>query len=112
LIPVRAISKRTGVEVIMSGGADMSCLKEAVGKEAEGYVSEQKELVASVSEVTAVVPMLLQSGDAIVLAGRSRCYYHGVDGIQSGSSGVVPDGGRINITIRRVWLREGPTVEE
>jgi alkylated DNA repair protein (DNA oxidative demethylase) len=42
----------------------------------------------------------LASGDAVVLAGETRL--HGVDRILSGSSTLLPDGGRINLTLRRV----------
>jgi DNA oxidative demethylase len=48
----------------------------------------------------------LASGDAVVLGGESRLAYHGVDRILSGSSTILsnwlPDGGRINLTLRRV----------
>ena len=44
----------------------------------------------------------LSSGDALVLSGPSRFYYHGVDRVIPGSSTLLPDGGRINLTLRRV----------
>lgn len=44
----------------------------------------------------------LHSGDAIVLGGPSRLAFHGVDKILSGSSRLLPGGGRINLTLRRV----------
>jgi DNA oxidative demethylase len=44
----------------------------------------------------------LASGDAVVLAGASRLVFHGVDRILSGSSTLLPSGGRINLTLRRV----------
>lgn len=43
----------------------------------------------------------LHSGDVAVLAGASRNAFHGVDRILCGSSRIVPDGGRINLTLRR-----------
>lgn len=46
--------------------------------------------------------MRLASGDVVVLGGRSRRAYHGVDRIYPGSSRLVPGGGRINLTLRRV----------
>jgi alkylated DNA repair protein (DNA oxidative demethylase) len=46
--------------------------------------------------------MRLASGDVVVLGGRSRRAYHGVDRIVPGSSALVPGGGRINLTLRRV----------
>lgn len=44
----------------------------------------------------------LASGDALVLAGASRLHYHGIDRLMSGTSTLLPDGGRINLTLRRV----------
>jgi alkylated DNA repair protein (DNA oxidative demethylase) len=46
--------------------------------------------------------MRLTSGDVVVLGGRSRRAYHGVDRIVPGSSALVPGGGRISLTLRRV----------
>jgi len=46
--------------------------------------------------------MRLASGDVVVLGGRSRRAYHGVDRIYPGTSQLVPGGGRINLTLRRV----------
>ena len=43
----------------------------------------------------------LASGDICRLGGASRRAYHGVDRIIAGSSSLVPDGGRINLTLRR-----------
>jgi len=44
----------------------------------------------------------LHSGDAIVLGGPARLIFHGVDRILAGSSRLLPGGGRINLTLRRV----------
>ena len=44
----------------------------------------------------------LASGDALVLAGPTRLAYHGVDRIIPGTSTLLPDGSRINLTLRRV----------
>jgi alkylated DNA repair protein (DNA oxidative demethylase) len=44
----------------------------------------------------------LASGDVVVLGGISRHAYHGIDRIYPGSSRLVPGGGRINLTLRRV----------
>ncbi|MGI9370349.1 MAG: alpha-ketoglutarate-dependent dioxygenase AlkB family protein [Ruegeria sp.] len=44
----------------------------------------------------------LLSGDVIVLGGASRLRYHGVDRIYPGTSTLLKDGGRINLTLRRV----------
>jgi DNA oxidative demethylase len=44
----------------------------------------------------------LASGDAMSLAGESRLVFHGVDRIIAGSSTLLPQSGRINLTLRRV----------
>ena len=44
----------------------------------------------------------LASGDAMSLQGESRLAFHGVDRIIPGSSTLLPEGGRINLTLRRV----------
>jgi DNA oxidative demethylase len=44
----------------------------------------------------------LASGDAIVLGGPARLAFHGVDRIMPGTSTLLPEGGRINLTLRRV----------
>jgi alkylated DNA repair protein (DNA oxidative demethylase) len=44
----------------------------------------------------------LASGDAVVLGGCARLAFHGVDRIISGTSTLLPEGGRINLTLRRV----------
>ena len=46
--------------------------------------------------------MVLRSGDVVVLGGASRLAHHGLDRIKPGTSDVVPWGGRINLTLRRV----------
>lgn len=44
----------------------------------------------------------LRSGDIVVMGGQARLYHHGVDRIRFGSSTLLPQGGRINITLRVV----------
>ncbi len=44
----------------------------------------------------------LSSGDVVVLGGASRLAFHGVDRILPGTSRLLPEGGRINLTLRRV----------
>lgn len=44
----------------------------------------------------------LSSGDAVVLEGPSRDWFHGVDRILPGTSRLLPEGGRFNLTLRRV----------
>ena len=47
----------------------------------------------------------LASGDVLVLAGAARLAFHGVDRIIAQSSTLLPEGGRINLTLRRVTAR-------
>jgi DNA oxidative demethylase len=44
----------------------------------------------------------LASGDLVILSGPSRHWFHGVDRILPGTSQLLPDGGRFNLTLRRV----------
>jgi alkylated DNA repair protein (DNA oxidative demethylase) len=44
----------------------------------------------------------LASGDAVVMGGEARLVFHGVDRILPGTSTLLADGGRINLTLRRV----------
>ena len=44
----------------------------------------------------------LSSGDLVVLEGPSRNWFHGVDRILPGTSTLLPEGGRFNLTLRRV----------
>jgi DNA oxidative demethylase len=44
----------------------------------------------------------LESGDVVVMGGDSRLYFHGVDRIYAGTSTLLKDSGRINLTMRRV----------
>lgn len=44
----------------------------------------------------------LFTGDVVVLAGEARLCHHGVSKVYYGESALVPKGGRINLTMRRV----------
>lgn len=44
----------------------------------------------------------LESGDALLLAGPSRLAFHGIDRVLPGSSTLLKQPGRINLTLRRV----------
>ena len=46
----------------------------------------------------------LASGDCVVLEGPSRDWFHGVDRILPGTSTLLPEGGRFNLTLRRVTV--------
>ncbi len=44
----------------------------------------------------------LCSGDIVVIGGENRKAFHGVDRIYAGTSDLLKNGGRINLTLRRV----------
>ncbi|MBB4351426.1 MULTISPECIES: alpha-ketoglutarate-dependent dioxygenase AlkB family protein [Rhizobiaceae] len=44
----------------------------------------------------------LQSGDIVLLGGEGRLAFHGVDRLYPGTSTLLKNGGRINLTLRRV----------
>lgn len=48
------------------------------------------------------VSFRLESGDVVLIGGKSRLAFHGVDRIYPGSSMLLKNNGRINLTIRRV----------
>ncbi len=48
----------------------------------------------------------LHSGDIVILSGKSRLAYHGVDRIYAGTSTLLKNGGRVNLTLRRVTLSQ------
>jgi alkylated DNA repair protein (DNA oxidative demethylase) len=48
--------------------------------------------------------LVLKSGDVVVLGGAARMAYHGIDRIHAGTSDLLPEGGRLNLTLRRVTL--------
>jgi alkylated DNA repair protein (DNA oxidative demethylase) len=43
----------------------------------------------------------LASGDVCALTGPARLARHGIDRVLGGSSGLIPGGGRLNLTLRR-----------
>ncbi|MEM8572093.1 MAG: alpha-ketoglutarate-dependent dioxygenase AlkB [Pseudomonadota bacterium] len=46
--------------------------------------------------------IILESGDVVVMGGEARLAYHGIDRIMFGGSKLLPQGGRINLTLRVV----------
>ena len=44
----------------------------------------------------------LRSGDVVVMGGDARLAFHGIDRVKYGSSMLLRDGGRINLTLRVV----------
>ncbi len=49
----------------------------------------------------------LKSGDAVVLGGKARLAFHGIDRIVGGTSTLILEGGRLNLTLRRVSVPAG-----
>ena len=47
----------------------------------------------------------LKSGDVVVLGGEDRLAFHGIEHVLIGTSDLLPEGGRINLTLRRVTKR-------
>jgi alkylated DNA repair protein (DNA oxidative demethylase) len=52
----------------------------------------------------------LTSGDVLVLGGDARLAFHGVDRIYPGTSSLLADGGRINLTLRRVTRQRANSI--
>jgi alkylated DNA repair protein (DNA oxidative demethylase) len=48
------------------------------------------------------VGVTLASGDVVAFGGTARLAYHGIDRIKPGTSRLLPGGGRISLTLRRV----------
>ncbi len=46
--------------------------------------------------------VVLNSGDVVVMGGAVRLAYHGIDRVLIGEDGLLPGGGRINLTLRVV----------
>jgi alkylated DNA repair protein (DNA oxidative demethylase) len=44
----------------------------------------------------------LASGDVLTFGGSARLAYHGIDRVLAGTSRLIPGGGRINLTLRRI----------
>ena len=44
----------------------------------------------------------LKSGDVVVLGGQDRLAFHGIARVLAGTSDLLPEGGRLNLTLRRV----------
>lgn len=50
--------------------------------------------------------IVLDSGDVLVFGGPARLMFHGIDRVYAGTSTLIPGGGRINLTLRRVTRPE------
>jgi alkylated DNA repair protein (DNA oxidative demethylase) len=46
--------------------------------------------------------LVLRSGDVLVFGGAARLSWHGIDRVFPGTSKLLKDGGRLNLTLRRV----------
>lgn len=46
----------------------------------------------------------LNSGDALIMSGPARLLYHGISRILGSTSSLLPEGGRINLTLRHVGM--------
>jgi DNA oxidative demethylase len=58
--------------------------------------------VGSTSRKGSTQKFELRSGDVFVLDGADRLAFHGIDRVLPGSSELLPEGGRFNLTLRRV----------
>jgi len=58
--------------------------------------------IGGTSQRGATHSLKLSSGDVLAFGGPARLAYHGVDRVLAGTSRVIPGGGRINLTLRRV----------
>ena len=58
--------------------------------------------VGGTSRTDGTFSFRLSSGDVVVLGGEGRLAFHGVDRIYPGTSTLLKNGGRINLTLRRV----------
>ena len=50
--------------------------------------------------------VVLHSGDILSFGGPARLAFHGIDRVIAGSSRLIPGGGRLNLTLRRVAPKE------
>jgi alkylated DNA repair protein (DNA oxidative demethylase) len=58
--------------------------------------------IGGTSRRAATRSLRLSSGDVLTFGGSARLAYHGVDRVLVGTSRLIPGGGRINLTLRRV----------
>ncbi len=58
--------------------------------------------VGGLKRADAKTRIVLKSGDVVVLGGLARLAYHGIDRIKAGTSDLLQEGGRFNLTLRRV----------
>lgn len=58
--------------------------------------------IGGLARTDPTVSVVLNSGDVVVMGGAARLAYHGVDRVMFGEDDMLPDGGRINLTLRVV----------
>ncbi|MBE2275570.1 MAG: alpha-ketoglutarate-dependent dioxygenase AlkB [Rhodobacteraceae bacterium] len=63
--------------------------------------------IGGVETPTPTESFWLRSGDVLLMAGVARLAWHGVDRVRHGSSALLPQGGRINLTCRVVATAVG-----
>lgn len=54
----------------------------------------------------------LASGDVLTFGGPARLAYHGIDRVMTGTSRLIPGGGRINLTLRRINAPKSKTPDQ
>ena len=54
----------------------------------------------------------LESGDVVCFGGPARLAFHGIDRVVPATSGLLPGGGRLNLTLRRVTTPESKTPDQ
>ena len=69
------------------------------------FGNDAEFLLGGMKRSDRTIPLTLHSGDVLVLGDESRLRYHGVRRIRPGTSPIahkaLPEGGRINLTLRR-----------
>lgn len=69
------------------------------------FGNDAEFLLGGLKRSDRAIPVTLRSGDVMVIGGASRLRYHGVRRVHAGTSPiahhVLPEGGRINLTLRR-----------
>ncbi len=100
-----------------SGGAKMGSHVDADEREARAPVisvslgDDAVFHVGGLKRSDAKRRLLLKSGDVVVLGGEARRIYHGIDRLLPGTSQLLPEGGRINLTLRRVTIPPATAAE-
>ncbi len=60
--------------------------------------------IGGTSRAGRTISVTLASGDVIAFGGAARLAHHGIDRIRPGTSRLLPGGGRISMTLRRVCI--------